>query len=108
MILRILTAGLVACAVAPAAAQIVNTPQCRRDLATADRMVHGIRLREAQFVPGDMATNCRLLRRNLADMIAARDPMDRCLTGHDHGETVAQMDASIEDIRGAIDRHCVR
>lgn len=106
--LRIVAAALVVCAAVPAAAGSVDTPQCRRDLATADRLVHGIRLREAQFVAGDMATNCRLLRRNLADMMEARGPMDRCLTGHDHGETVAQMEASIEDIRSAIARHCAR
>src|SRR5262249_35174890 len=106
--LRIVAAALVIGAVAPAAAQLVDTPQCRRDIAAANRLVHAIRAREAQFVPGDMATNFRLLRRTLPDMTAPRGPMDRCLSGPDHDETVAQMDTSIEDINGMIARHCAR
>jgi hypothetical protein len=34
--------------------------------------------------------------------------MNRCLTGHEHGETVAQMDDSIADIRLAIANHCAK
>jgi hypothetical protein len=97
---------LMALAASPVAAETIDTPDCRRGLAVADRLVNAIRLREAQFIPGDLATNCRLLRRNLDDMAKARGPMDRCLTGHEHGETVTQMDASIGDIRAVIAEKC--
>jgi hypothetical protein len=92
----------------PARADVIATPACQRDLAAANHLIGAIAARDKQFVPGDLATNCRLLRQNLADMVKARPPMDRCLSGHDHGETVAQMDASIEDIRATIATNCTK
>jgi hypothetical protein len=32
--------------------------------------------------------------------------MDRCITGHDHGENLAQMDDSIGDIRAVLADKC--
>ena len=91
---------------ASAGAGIVDTYECRRDLAMADQLVHGVRLRENSVKAGDFVGLCRLLRRNLDDMVKARGPMARCMTGHDQGENVAQMDASIGDIRYVLARHC--
>jgi hypothetical protein len=54
----------------------------------------------------DIPGACRLLRQNLDDMVRARGPMDRCVTGHDRGENVAQIDASIGDIRDVLARNC--
>lgn len=85
---------------------IVETPTCRRDLAEADALLHGIRLRERSVSPGDWAGLCRLLRRNLQDMSRARGLMEPCLTGHDRGENIAQIDASIGDIRSVLDTRC--
>lgn len=90
----------------PAAAGVVETYECRRDLAMADQLVHGVRLRENSVQKGDFVGLCRLLRRNLDDMVKAREPMDRCMTSHDRGENVAQMDASIGDIRYILVRNC--
>ena len=90
----------------PAAAAVVGTPECRRDLAMADRLVHGIRLREQQMRRDDILGACRLLRQNLDDMVKARGPMARCMTGHDRGENVAQIDASIGDIRDVLAQRC--
>jgi hypothetical protein len=39
-------------------------------------------------------------------MVKAREPMDRCITGHDHGENLAQMDESIGDIRAVLASKC--
>jgi len=89
-----------------AAADAVDTPECRRDLAVANRYIEAIRVREKRFVAGDLTRNCRLLQQNLTDMTAARGPLDRCLKGHERGETVAQMDASIGDIRGLLAGNC--
>ena len=98
---------LLALAVAlPAGAGVVDSYECRRDLAMADQLVHGVRLRENSVQKGDFVGLCRLLRRNLDDMVEARGPMDRCMTGHDRGEIVAQMDASIGDIRYVLAQHC--
>ena len=93
-------------AASPVRAEMIDTPACRRDLAAANRLVEAIQARDKDFVAGDLATNCRLLRQNLADMVKAREPMNRCLGGHEHGETIAQIDDSIADIRLAIANHC--
>jgi hypothetical protein len=90
----------------PAAAGVVETYECRRDLAMADQLVHGVRLRENSVQKGDFVGLCRLLRRNLDHLVRAREPMARCITGRDRGENVAQMDASIGDIRDVLAQHC--
>jgi hypothetical protein len=93
-------------AAGPAAADIVNTPECRRDLATANGLIEAIAAREKQFIPHDLVKNCALLKQNLIEMLKAREPMDRCITGHDHGENLGQMDASIDDIRTVLADKC--
>jgi hypothetical protein len=93
-------------ATAAAWADTVKTPDCQRDLATANGLIDKIAAREKQFVKGDLAKNCGLLRQNLVDLTNAREPMDRCLTGHDHGENVGQIDDSIEDVRAVLADKC--
>jgi hypothetical protein len=99
-------AALAILATTPAQADIVKTPECQRGLAAANALIQAITAREKQFVAGDLTRNCRLLRQNLADMVKAREPMDRCITGHDHGENLGQMDASIGDIRALLAEKC--
>lgn len=89
-----------------AAAGIVDTPECRRDLGMAHERIHAVRLRENSVQAGDYVGLCRVLRQNLQDMTRARDPMARCMTGHERGENVGQMDVSMEDIRVVIGKHC--
>ena len=91
----------------PVSAGIVDTPECRRDLAMAHQLIHAVRLRENSVERGDFVGLCRLLRQNLQDMTQARDPMARCMTGHERGENVGQMDASMEDIRFVLSKNCV-
>jgi hypothetical protein len=93
-------------AAGPSVADIVNTPGCQRDLATANGLINGIAAREKLFVPNDLAKNCGLLKQNLADMLKAREPLDRCVTGHDHGENLAQIDDSMGDIRAVLADKC--
>jgi hypothetical protein len=72
------TALLLLLLLAPAAlADTVDTPSCRRELAIAGRLVAGIAARENSVKPGDVGGWCRLLRRNLPEMIKARNAMDR-------------------------------
>src|SRR6185437_6052758 len=89
-------------AAGPAAADAVQTSACQRDLAVSIQLIEAIHGRERQFARGDMTRNCQLLRQNLTDMVKAREPMDRCLIGHEKGETAAQLDASIGDIRAVL------
>jgi hypothetical protein len=91
---------------APGIAGSIDTPACRRDLAEADRLIRSIRLRENSVQPGDWTGLCRLLQRNQSDMSKARDLMNPCLTGHDHGENIGQIDASLGDIRYVLQTRC--
>jgi hypothetical protein len=87
-------------------ADTLKTPDCQRGLAAANALIGAIAAREKQFVPNNLAKNCRLLRQNLADLIKAREPMARCLTGHDQSENVGQIDDSIGDIRAVLADKC--
>ena len=90
----------------PAGADEVRTPECQRQLAASVQLINAIQAREKRFIRGDMVRNCQLLRQNLTDMVKAREPMDRCLTGHQKGETTGQLDASIDDIRAVLAGNC--
>jgi hypothetical protein len=90
-----------------AIAGVIDSPECHRDLAMADQLIHAVRLRENSVQPGDFVGLCRLLRQNLQDMTRAREPMARCMTGHERGENVGQMDASLDDIRFVLSKHCI-
>jgi len=90
----------------PALAGNIDTPDCRRDLAVTGRLVSAIAGRENSVKPPDIAGLCCLSRRNLFDMMKPRDAIDRCLTGHEHGENVGQMDVSIQDIRYVLAAKC--
>jgi hypothetical protein len=104
--LTIMILSVAALVPAVAAAGIVDTPDCRRDLAMAHERIHAVRLRENTVQSGDFVGLCRVLRQNLQDMTQARDPMARCMTGHERGENVGQMDVSIQDIRFVLGKHC--
>jgi hypothetical protein len=93
-------------AAGPALAEMLDTPECRHDLVAANALISGIAAREKQFVPGNLPKNCGLLRQNLTDLIKAREPMDRCMTGHDHAENIGQIDDSIGDIRTVLADKC--
>jgi hypothetical protein len=100
---------LVSLLIAPLAhAEPINTPSCRRNLAMAGRLEERIAQRENGAKPGDIMGLCRLLLKNLPEMITARNAMDRCLTGDEHSAKVGHMDASIKNIRYAIRTRCSR
>jgi hypothetical protein len=90
----------------PSIAGSVDTPWCHGDLAEADRLIHGVRVRENSVQQGDWQGLSRLLQRDLRDMSRARQLMYPCLTSHDHGENIGQMDASIADIQCVLDARC--
>ena len=90
----------------PSFAGSVDTPRCHDDRAAADRLIQGVRRRENSVHQGVWQGLCRLLRRNLRYVSKARVLMTPCLTGHDHGESIGQMDASIGDIQYVLDTRC--
>lgn len=85
----------------PAIAETLNTPECSSALDDANRLMRGVRERQMQYSRYDPVENCRLLRENLDDLIAARGPLDRCLTGDEHTKSLGQIDVAIEQIRAS-------
>ena len=77
----------------------MHTPECQRQLANSVQLITAIKGREKRFAPGNMTKNCELLQQNLTDMVKAREPMDRCLTGREKDDAIGQLDASIKDMK---------
>jgi len=92
----------------PILAETLNTPECGSALNDASRLVRGVRERQMHFSRYDPAENCRLLRENLDDLVAARGPLDRCPTGEEHTKDLGQIDAAIEQIRAQLVGNCRR
>jgi len=92
--------------VGAAQAGVVDSLSCRAGLARADELIHGVRLREPRIKRDDMALACRLLRDNQRDLSEAGKLMEPCLTGHEKGENLGQIWASVGDIRDVIARNC--
>lgn len=91
-----------------AIAETRDTPECRPALDEANRLMRAVQERQMQFSRLDPAENCRLLRDNLDDLGAAREPLDRCLTGDDHTKSLGQIDAAIARIRAQLIGNCRR
>jgi hypothetical protein len=107
--LRILAVAFAA-VLFPAFAAIVDTPECRRDLATANQLIAAVQQRQSALDSsvrnGDTAKACGYLRSNQRDMSTAREQMNRCMTGFEKRENLGQMDASLGDIRDVLAARC--
>jgi hypothetical protein len=103
-------AVLFALCASPAAAAVIRTPECQRDLAVADQLIGGIRQREtrlnAAIGRNDTTAACGFLRENARDMAGARERMYRCMTGFEQRENIGQIDASLGDIRAVLAARC--
>ena len=101
-----LAALLLGCALSAMAGSI-DTPQCRADLAKASALVDAVAAARNRAGPvRDAAAMCAALRQNMKDMRDAATRMDRCLTGHERGENVAQIRASVEDVGEVVRARC--
>lgn len=92
----------------PVVAETLDTPECHAALAEANRLMLGVRERQTRFGRSEPAENCRLLRDNLDDLTAAREPLNRCLTGDEHTRSLGQLDAAIGQIRAQLIGNCRR
>ena len=94
----------------PAAAAVLHTPECQRDLMVTDQLTGAVRQREPPLGhairANDTVAACRMSRENARDMSAARERMNRCMTGFEQRENIGQMDVSLYDIRNVIASHC--
>ena len=85
-----------------------DTPDCLSALDNANRLMRGVEARQMRFSRHDPTENCRLLRDNLADLIAARDPLDRCLVGNERTKSLGQLDAGVDRVRAQLIANCRR
>lgn len=92
----------------PSFAGRVETPQCAADLIRANELVESVAARTSSYSGNETARVCALLRSNRAEIQLSTEIeiMRRCLTGHDRGENVAQMAASLEDIDAVLAVKC--
>lgn len=93
---------------APGAAHAgyVDTPQCRRDLASIDGSLSGslrdLQRNKARAIP----QRCAAFRRHVEVMRRASAVFRQCSTGRERAENVGQMEGSIADFREIIARTC--
>jgi hypothetical protein len=107
MILRaVLVSTLVSIGAASVAAETVNTPSCRQDLAaTWSKMEEMLaRLKSASRAGQD--EKCETYRHHAEVVVRAREVFERCKTGRDRVGDVAHMDGALDDVNLVIDREC--
>ncbi|MDP2354592.1 MAG: hypothetical protein Q8M31_00830 [Beijerinckiaceae bacterium] len=84
----------------------VDTPQCRRDLATTEASFSAT-LRDLERNKSSViAQRCPSFRRHVEVMRKASGVFRKCSTGRERQENVGQMDGSIADFLEIIARHC--
>jgi len=107
MILRnVCVPVVVLLAAAPVAAETVDTPSCRQELAaTWSKMEEMVgRLKSAARAGRD--EKCETYRRHAEVVERAREVFERCKTGRDRVGDVAHMDGALDDVNAFIDREC--
>jgi hypothetical protein len=107
MILRsVIVSVALAIGAASAAADTINTPACRQDLAaTWSKMEEMLgRLKSAARAAQD--EKCATYRHHAEVVVRAREVFSRCKTGRDRVGDIAQMDGALDDVNSVIDREC--
>jgi len=88
----------------------VALADCDTDLADSHQRIATVKARDPEIdalvKKHAIAAACALVRLNLKDMTEARDARDRCLTGFDRREEVAEINANIADINDVLAGHC--
>ena len=107
MIVRVLAAlTLLSIGLAPAAADTVNSPSCRQDLAATWAKMEEMLARLKSASRADQTEKCETYRRHAEVVVKARDVFERCKTGRDRAGDVAHMDGALDDVKAVIDREC--
>jgi hypothetical protein len=106
MILRAVLMSALVLIAAPVAAETINTPSCRQDLAaTWSKMEEMLgRLKSAARAGQD--EKCATYRHHAEVVARAREVFERCKTGRDRIGDIAHMDGALDDVNTVIDREC--
>jgi hypothetical protein len=95
--MRFILATMALLALSPGFAATPAT--CPADLAKVDDSFAETQTRLDAAGEADDAEKCAAIRHHIDVMSAAREVFMRCLTGHDFGENVGQIDGTIDDFR---------
>jgi hypothetical protein len=107
MILRAaLVSAMVSIGVAPVAAETVNTPSCRQDLAATWSKMEEMLARLKSAARAGQDEKCETYRHHAEVVVRAREVFERCKTGRDRIGDIAHMDGAIDDVNTVIDREC--
>jgi hypothetical protein len=107
MILRIvLVSAMVSIGVVPVAAETINTPACRQDLAATWSKMEEMLARLKSAARAGQDEKCETYRHHAEVVVRAREVFERCKTGRDRLGDVAHMDGALDDVNTVIDREC--
>lgn len=102
----VLVSIVVLIGVASAAADTINTPTCRQELAATWAKMEEMLARLKSVARAGQDEKCSTYRSHAEVVVKARDVFDRCKTGRDRAGDVAHMDGALDDVNSVIDREC--
>ena len=107
MIARIVFAlALIAMFVPHGAADTIDTPACKQDLAATWQKMQEMVGRLKGVARSGQDEKCATYRRHADVVVRAREVFERCKTGRDRTSDVTHMDGALDDITSVIDREC--
>jgi hypothetical protein len=92
--------------IAPVAADTINSPACRQDLAATWAKMEEMLGRLKSAARGPQDEKCETYRRHAEVVVRAREVFERCKTGRDRLGDIAHMDGALDDVNSVIDREC--
>lgn len=90
---------------APAVAEIVDSPSCKRELAAISQNLGAPQQMNAT-ASAPSAASCTAYRTQFLETVRARAVVSACRTGKDREQEVGRLDGRVEDINGAIAQAC--
>jgi len=107
MILRtVVVSAVLLIGAAAAAADTINTPSCRQDLAATWSKMEEMLVRLKSAARAAQQEKCETYRHHAEVVVRAREVFERCKTGRERVGDVAQMEGALDDVNSVIDREC--
>jgi hypothetical protein len=91
---------------APAFAEIVDTPSCKRELAALSQKLGALPQAKPDAKPVHAAASCTTYRTQFLETVRARAVVAACRTGKDRDQEIGRLDGRVDDINGAIAQAC--
>jgi hypothetical protein len=101
-----LLVALAVLATTPAAAGIVDTPTCKRELDAVSASVTEVLTRLKSGPKTVAPEQCAAYRRQFIGVVRARAVIATCKTGADREQDIGRLDGAVENINSAIAANC--